>query len=114
MIVFNKTRNTILAEHAEIADTAFQRMKGLLGRPCLASASALILKPGNSVHTFFMKFPIDVLFVDNLGSVVKAVSDMKPFRLTPIYFSAKLIVEFPAGVIAATSTRKGDIIEFTQ
>ncbi len=69
--IINKTKNTILAEEAYIADTVFSRVKGLLGKQSLDEGSALIIKPCNSIHTFFMRFPIDVFFVDRNNKIVK-------------------------------------------
>ncbi len=93
-----------------MADSPFARMIGLLGKDGLTPGEALILKPSNSIHTFFMRFPIDVLFVDKGSRVIKAISAIRPFRLTRIYYHAYFTVELAAGVIRATATRQGDII----
>lgn len=110
MRIVNQTKNQILAEEAVLADTLPQRMKGLLGRKEFKHGEALILKPCNSIHTFFMRFPIDVLFLDKNKRVVKAIPDLKPFRISNIYFSSVLAVELPANTIQATSTTSGDLI----
>lgn len=110
MKIINKTKNTILAKDAIIADTAFKRMRGLLGKNDFKSGEALILKPGNSIHTFFMRFPIDVLFLDKENRIIKALSSIKPFHFTNIYFKACLTIELPANTIAASSTQEGDIL----
>jgi uncharacterized membrane protein (UPF0127 family) len=110
MKIINKTRNVVLAGEALMADTPFSRMKGLLGKRGLGPDEALILKPSNSIHTFFMRFPIDVLFVDKEGRLIKAISAMKPFRLTRLYYRAVLVVELGAGIIRSTATSGGDLI----
>lgn len=110
MKIINKTKNTILAEEVIIADTPFARFKGLLGRKELEKGKALILNPCNSIHTFFMQFTIDVLFVDKNNCVVKAVSNIKPGRMTPIYFKAAFVVELPAGTIGNTQTSPGNTL----
>ncbi|MEK6727828.1 MAG: DUF192 domain-containing protein [Candidatus Omnitrophota bacterium] len=110
MQIINNTKNTVLAENAAVADTILKRMKGLLGRKDFKEGEALILKPCNSVHTFFMSLPIDVVFVDSNNKIVKTISVMPPFRLSRIYFKASLAIELPAGTIAKTTTKSGDFI----
>jgi uncharacterized membrane protein (UPF0127 family) len=110
MKIVNRTRNTILAQDIIVADAAFERMKGLLGRKDFRQGEALIIKPCNSIHTFFMHFPIDVLFVDKHSSVIKAISALAPFRLTSIYFNAAFVIELPVGTIQSSSTAKGDTL----
>ena len=112
MKIVNKNNNNILADNAVLANTPLSRMVGLLGKEKLCNGQALILDPCNSIHTFFMRFPIDVLFLDKNNRVVKAVYSVKAFRLTPIYFRAKLAVELPPGTIIATSTQEGNILSF--
>ena len=110
MRIINKTKNTILAEDAIVANTPFQRIKGLLGKKEFKQGQALILKPCNSVHTFFMCFPIDVLFVNKDNTVIEAIPNLKPFRLTYIYFNATSAIELPPGTIEYYLTSKGDTI----
>jgi len=95
-----------------VANTPFKRIKGLLGKKWLDKGQALILDPCNSIHTLFMRFPIDVLFVDKNKCIVKAISSIKPFCLTPIYFQSKFTIELPVGTIEASHTTAGDEILF--
>jgi uncharacterized membrane protein (UPF0127 family) len=108
--IINKTKNAVLAEEAIMADRLFPRIKGLLGRKNFRQGEAIIITPCNSIHTFFMGFPIDVLFVNKNNLVVKAISAMPPGRLTPIYFNACFVIELPPGTIQSTSTSKGDTL----
>lgn len=110
MKIINKSKNIILAEEAILAASLFKRMRGLLGKKELRLGEALILKPCNSVHTFFMHFAIDVLFVNRDNCVIKAISGLKPFRLTRIYYNAVFAIELSAGVIQSTSTCPGDLL----
>ena len=112
MKAINQTRQKVLAENVVIADTTCRRMKGLLGRRSLLPTEALLIKPCNQVHTFFMRFPIDILFVNKENRVIKAVSSLKPFRITPLYFSASFALELPAGSIQSSSTQVEDILSF--
>jgi uncharacterized protein len=107
MRLINKSKNTLLAEEIILADSLFKRMRGLLGRKELAEDSALLL---NSIHTIFMRFSIDVLFVDKECRVIKAISALKPFNISKIYLSAKFAIELPVGTINSTSTSSGDIL----
>ncbi|MDI6759106.1 MAG: DUF192 domain-containing protein, partial [Candidatus Omnitrophota bacterium] len=111
MKIINLTKNTTLAEKAVFANNLFSRIKGLLARKEFNSPEALILKPANSVHTFFMRFPIDILFVDRKNKVIKAISNLKPFSITAIYFMSFLVIELPVGIILFTQTSKGDTLQ---
>ena len=111
MKIINITKSTILADNAKIAESLFSRMKGLLGRKSLLNNEALIIKNCNSIHTFFMQFPIDVLFVNKDNKIVAIKKAIPAFRFTPIYFSASFVIEFPAGTIEKTQTQSGDTLE---
>jgi uncharacterized membrane protein (UPF0127 family) len=108
MKIINVTKNALLAENAIIAGTFSKRIKGLLGEKDFKKGQALMITPCNSIHTLFMRFPIDVLFVDSDNRIVKLISHMLPFRISGIYFQAHFVIELPAGTLEATSTQKGD------
>jgi uncharacterized membrane protein (UPF0127 family) len=93
--------------HAELADTALRRMKGLLGRDGLAEGAGLVLTPCNSVHTWFMRFAIDVVFLDGAGTVLRAVRSMRPFQLAWGGFRARTTIELPAGTLETIDVRPG-------
>lgn len=93
-----------------MAQGVFSRIKGLLGTACLEMGKALVLDPCNSVHTFFMQYAIDVLFIDKNNLVIEAISYLEPFRMSRIYPAARFVIELSAGTIQATATQKGDII----
>lgn len=109
--VTNKTRGTILAQKAQIANTPLLRLKGLLGRRGLEQGEGLIIEPCNSIHTCFMRFPIDVLFLDKNYKIVSLTSNLSPWRLFGALFSGKIVLELPAGTLAETRTKNGDLIE---
>jgi uncharacterized protein len=109
--ILNLTRSTILAEKAVIADSLFSRLQGLLGRDSLASSEGLILKPCDSIHTFFMRFPIDVVFVDKNNRVIRLYHSLKPWRLSGIFLRAAFCLELPARTLQFSFTQKGDQIE---
>ena len=106
--IVNLTRDRLLADRAELAIGLGQRLKGLLGRHSLDKGEGLVIKPCSSIHTFFMRFAIDVVFVDRASRVVKTIEDMQPFRASNPFLSALLTIELPAGTIRRTNTRVGD------
>ena len=110
MKIINKSKNIVLAEDASNADNPFKRMKGLLGKKEFMLGKALILKPCNSIHTFFMRFPIDVLFINKENKVIAFLPSFKPFRLTRIYPASSSVIEFPSGTLKPNLVERGDII----
>jgi len=112
MRILNKNKNIILAEEAFVAKSLYSRIKGLIAREALLRQEALVINRCNSIHTFFMRFPIDVLFVDKKNKIVGIGLNIKPWRLSPIYWKAKFVVEFPAGVLLESKTQKGDELKF--
>lgn len=110
MKIINVTKDTLLADEAKMANTSFTRLVGLLNRSSLKKGEALILAPSHCIHSFFMRFPIDVLFLDSQNRVIKTITPLKPWRLTSIYFKSVFTLELPSGVIKSTSTQEGDTI----
>lgn len=102
--------NEILTRNASKAFSLFSRLKGLLGKNSLASDEALILSPCTCVHTFFMKFPIDVAFIDNKNIVLALYSHLKPNRMTSIHWKAKWAIEFVSGAIEKWNIKVGSRI----
>ena len=109
--IVNLTKNTLIAQEARVASSLGRRMKGLLGRSGLSVNEALILKPCSSIHTFFMRFPIDVLFLDQNMRIIRLIQPMLPNRLGPAVWGAKMVIELPAGKLAQTQTQAGDMLE---
>ncbi len=111
MKILNLRNNIVLADKAQRADTFLKRMVGLLNRKSLDEGEALILQPSNCIHMFFMRFSIDVLFLDKNGKIVAMLSAFRPFSLSRIYFEALSVVELPVGIIKKTMSQVGDIIK---
>ena len=110
MIAYNATRRAPVATKVERADTAASRSKGLLGRESLAADEALWIVPCPMIHTFFMKFPIDVLFLDADLQVRRVIEDLKPWRLSPWVLSARSVLELKGGALKG-AVRVGDRLE---
>jgi hypothetical protein len=110
--VVNRTRQTVLAGHVVVADTSAKRRKGLLGRERLSPGEGLWISPCESVHTFGMQFPIDLVYLDRQHRVRKVRSAVLPWRVS-VCLSAHSVVELASGTIRDTQTRRGDGLEFT-
>ncbi len=111
MRIINLTKNTLLADEAKMANTFFTRLVGLLNRNSLRKSEALILTPSNSIHSLFMRFTIDVIFLDKTGKIIKTLPSFKPFRLSPLYLHSNLVIELPENTLQLTQTQPGDIIK---
>jgi uncharacterized membrane protein (UPF0127 family) len=112
LLVTNPARSTVLATRLEVADSGPKRNKGLLGREGLAEGEGLWIVPCESVHTFFMRFPIDLVYLDRKHRVKKVRSAVGAWRLSAC-LSAHSVLELPAGTIRATQTEAGDTLEFS-
>jgi len=110
--VSNVTRQTVLASAAELADRGEKRRKGLLGRNQLAPGEALWILPCEAVHTFFMRFPIDLVYLDRNHRIKKVRSNVRPWRLSAC-LTAHSVLELASGTIRDTQTRPGDRLEFS-
>ena len=110
--ISNLTREVVVAHRVEVADHGATRRKGLLGRNGLATGEGLWIVPCESVHTFGMKFPIDLIYLDRDKKVKKVRSSVPPWRLSAC-LSAHSVLEFASGTIHRTQTRPGDRLEFS-
>ena len=109
--VANQTKGQVLADRADIADTSAKRRTGLLKHTGLAPGEGLWIAPCEGVHTFGMKFPIDVLFLNKKKKILKARPDMVRGRIA-FSLLAHSVLELPAGTLAETGTVAGDQLEF--
>lgn len=103
----NQTRNAVLGEAVDVADTSEKRRVGLLKHERLEPGEGLWIKPCESVHTFFMKFAIDLVYVDRKHKVRKVRKAVPPWRVSAC-LTAHSIIELPAGTIERTGTQAGD------
>ena len=83
-----------------------------MGAAPLLKGEGLILAGEKSVHTFFMSFPIDVLYVNKEYKVIRADANMVPYRIGPFLAQSEYVLELPVGTIAATATQTGDQLRF--
>jgi uncharacterized membrane protein (UPF0127 family) len=107
VLVRNQTRKTVLAREADVADTSAKRRTGLLKHERLAPGEGLWIVPCESVHTFFMKFAIDLVYLDKQRKVKKVRHAVGPWKLSAC-FSAHSVLELPAGTVQESGTVAGD------
>lgn len=110
--IVNLSRDGVaIAERAHFATSPWSRFRGLMMRdPAdFGSGQALVIDPCTSIHMFFMRFPIDVLYLNRDNEVVRAQEAIKPWRVGPLYTrGARFVIELPAGAIARSGTTVGD------
>lgn len=106
--LISKATNQVLIPHLEVAQTFWKRGKGLLGRSSLPEAEALWIPRCNSIHTFFMKFPIDCVFVDKNLKVKAIYQDVHPGRLLLPVWGATSVIEMASGTSAKINVNVGD------
>ncbi|MBY0450706.1 MAG: DUF192 domain-containing protein [Cyanobacteria bacterium] len=106
----NQTRNITVAHSVETADTYFSRLFGLMGRAGLPQGHGMWITPCADIHSFFMRFSFDALFLSKTGEVLHSVSAMAPWRVSRWVRGSAGVLELPAGVIEKTQTQLGDHI----
>lgn len=107
--ITDRTAGTVIADRALVASTVRERTRGLLGRDGMADGEALVIPDCRQVHTFFMRFQIDVIFLDAQG-IVLLTRSLAPNRISPLVWKAKTVVETPAGTLKRTGVREGDML----
>jgi uncharacterized protein len=108
MRLISKTTNKTLVPKLEIADNVWSRGKGLLGRSSLPEDQALLLMGCNNIHTFFMKFPIDLVFLNSKMVVTKTVKGVGPGRMVFAMLSSSHVVEFQGGFLDKNPIQPGE------
>jgi uncharacterized membrane protein (UPF0127 family) len=99
----------VVCERCTVADSPLPRMRGLLGRRSIGSDEGVLLRPAGSIHTFFMRFPIDAVFLDRDGRVLRVVESIVPWR-TAAARGARAVLELRAGESARRRITAGDVL----
>ena len=109
----NRTRNACLATHVRLAATHWSRFRGLMATEAarFPAGEGLWIVPCHGVHTFAMRFPIDVIYLDSDKVVVHLEENLKPWRLAPVRLRATSVLELPGSTLSSTQTAIGDEIE---
>jgi uncharacterized membrane protein (UPF0127 family) len=110
--VLNRSKGLVVAEKVKVAGSFWARLRGLLGRRRLAPEQGLYLPSASSIHTFFMSFPIDVVFLDRDGYVHKVAASLRPFRVA-LASGASGALELAAGTAARAGVEVGDVLAFS-
>ena len=108
-VTLKREHGDVVCDRCVVAASPFSRMKGLLGRTELRPGEGLLLRPASAIHTFFMRFPIDAVFLDRDWRVVGIAGDVAPWR-TAGRKGAKAVLELPAGESARRGLRPGDLL----
>ncbi len=111
LITLKKVNGEIVCQKVLVTQTLKQRIIGLMFSDELPSqAEGFLISPGNSIHTFFMNYPLDLVFLDKKFKVVKVIKNMKPWRMTLIYLRSSHVLEIKSGTVNLT-INKGDQLE---
>lgn len=110
----NLTRDTTIASRARVASSLRDRIVGLLSTREVLPGEGLLIERTSSIHMFFMRYPIDVVFFDKHRRVTKLVHSLKPWRIVPWAWGARDCLELRAGALDGTDTQVGDQLEITE
>ena len=106
---FHSENGAVVCERCTLARNPLTRMRGLLGRRGLAQGEGLLLQPAGSIHTFFMRFPIDAVFLDGDRRVLRVASGLPPWRGAGAKHS-RAVLELAAGEAARVGLVAGDVL----
>lgn len=105
-----KSTNELLLSNVLVTTSSIERIVGLMFKTKIENGSGLLIAPGNSIHTVFMKFNLDLVFMNRKNIVVKIIKNIKPWRMTRIYFSATKVLELPAGTLPENLKVNSEVI----
>jgi uncharacterized membrane protein (UPF0127 family) len=108
-LIINVTRGSVVTEHAIIADRPLRRLRGLMGRRVLPTGEGILLRPAPSIHTAFMRFAIDAVFLDRELRVVRVAEHVPPWRVAAARGS-RAVLELRAGEAARRGLEPGDLL----
>jgi len=110
MRILNITSGEVIAENARIADHFLTRLKGLIFTSHSDSLDCLVIGPCKMIHTFGMKFPLDIVFISHAGTVIRTIESLQPNRISPFVGKASYVLELPPGMLEISNTKCGDKI----
>ena len=111
--VQNTTRSAMLGDRIGLADTRWLRLRGMLGRPEPGEGEGLLIHPSRAVHMYGMRYPLDVIFLDEDGRVEALYPGLEPGSRSSVHRTARYALELPVGTIEASGTQEGDRLEWT-
>lgn len=110
MKIYKSSKSNLIVDDAKLANSFISRTLGLLSKNLILQNEGLIIKPCCSIHTLFMKFDIDVLFVNRQNKVIAIYEKIRPYRVLPIHPTSFYVVELASGIISAKNIKKGDLL----
>ena len=113
MVILNLTRQSVPARNARYASSFGNRLTGLIGKRFSPALDGMVFDRCNAIHTFFMRYPIDVIFADEKYRVLKTVPAFPPWRPFLACKNAFYVIELPAGTLESTATAVGDQLDLT-
>ena len=114
MRLFDETRSCVIADHLRMAGNFFERLRGLLGTRSLEPGEGLWIPRCQGIHTFGMRFAIDVIFLDKQMKAIRAVRQLEPNRAGPVEMSACSAIELPAGTLQFFHISEGDSFKVSE
>ena len=113
MVILNLTRQSIPARNAFYASRFGDRLSGLISKRFSSAMDGMVFDRCNAIHTFFMRYPIDVIFADEKYQVLKTIPAFPPWRPFLACKKACYVIELPAGTLESTATEVGDQLDLT-
>ena len=110
----NRTRGTIVGDCIRVADSPLTGIVGLLGERDLPRGDGLLIVPCQGVHTLGMRFAIDIVVLDGEWNVIGIRRELRPFRLTRMFWKAAAVLELPSGTVESSGTSVGDTFDFNR
>lgn len=111
MKLINKETNTVISENFQIANTYFKRLKGLMFTKQLPIQNAMQITPCKEIHTFFMNYSIDVLYLDSKNNIISIDENLKPGKIGKLVKNAKSVIELPVGKVKESDIKVGQSVE---
>ncbi len=112
-VLVDRDTGAVVCEACTVADTPLRRMRGLLGRASLTAGEGLLLRPAPMIHTWFMRFPIDAVFLDRELAVVDVAEDVRPWRAAGRR-GARAVLELPSGEAGRRGIRPGSRVQLEE
>ena len=114
MRITNRTRNTILGSRVDLASSFWSRLKGFIGRQEPKPGEGILFLRCDGIHTYWMSFDLDVLFLDEKGRVLDLLRAIQPWKRTRRVSGARYVLEVPVGTIDASGTTVGDELSWRE
>lgn len=104
----------IISGHVDIADTSMKRLVGLLNKKSLSPQASLLITPCSQIHTCFMRFSIDCIFLNHENTVVHIIETMRPWKISKHISLSHKVLEMPAGTVSRMDISIGDCLIFKE